>query len=343
MRSKVLMIVSCLTMICLSGISSFAQGDSMMMDTMSPELLIGNVWARPTNLQPMDGMDMNDDMESTPEAEISIPPSAVYMTITNISDTDYQLITATSPQTAEMQIHETTVEDDVMRMRELEDGLLIASGETVTLEQGGLHLMLLGLEDDLFVGDAIAVELTFATVSDGEQTDNTSTVLIGASVLEEAPENNNTLFVMDAWARATRFGEMTDMDMDGMEMESTPDPSIAIPPSAIYMNIINLSNTDERLIAVRTPATDITQIHETTIENDVMRMSELEDGLVINAGESASLQQGGDHVMVMGLTRDFITGDAITATLVFESGLEIIIGVPILESAPMDMSMEMDG
>jgi copper(I)-binding protein len=53
------------------------------------------------------------------------------------------------------------MEGDVMRMRELEKGLEIPAGGTVTLAPGGFHLMLIGLTAPLKAGTRVPVTLVF--------------------------------------------------------------------------------------------------------------------------------------------------------------------------------------
>jgi len=48
----------------------------------------------------------------------------------------------------------------MMSMQEVES-VAIPAGETVALEPGGYHIMLLGLTEDLVVGDTVEVELSF--------------------------------------------------------------------------------------------------------------------------------------------------------------------------------------
>ena len=55
-------------------------------------------------------------------------------------------------------VHETIMVDDTMRMRH-RDAVTVAAGETVMLEPGGLHIMLMGLSNPLRQGDSFAVTL----------------------------------------------------------------------------------------------------------------------------------------------------------------------------------------
>ena len=86
--------------------------------------------------------------------------SAGFLVLTNNTDTDIRITAATSPQFGAVEIHETTIEEGVSRMRELEVLLVPAAG-SVTLERGGKHLMLMRGKD---VGAFVALQL----LSDGE-------------------------------------------------------------------------------------------------------------------------------------------------------------------------------
>ena len=88
---------------------------------------------------------------------------AVYFTLHNQSDKDKTLtsVTVSEELASEAQIHTTVMEGDVMKMRELEDGVTIGAGEMVSFESGGYHIMLLGLNNGLVEGTEIKLTLRF--------------------------------------------------------------------------------------------------------------------------------------------------------------------------------------
>jgi hypothetical protein len=59
-----------------------------------------------------------------------------------------------------VEIHESSVEDGVMRMRPV-DGVTVSAGALVALEPGGLHIMLMAVSRSLLAGDTIDVTLSF--------------------------------------------------------------------------------------------------------------------------------------------------------------------------------------
>lgn len=68
--------------------------------------------------------------------------SAGYFTLENKSNADIAITSVASPQFGSVEMHETIVENDIARMRQLE-ALLIPSGMSVKFERGGKHLMLM--------------------------------------------------------------------------------------------------------------------------------------------------------------------------------------------------------
>lgn len=68
--------------------------------------------------------------------------SAGYFTIENRSSNALVVTSIDSPHFARVEMHETIVENDVSRMRGI-DELRIDSGERVRFEPGGKHLMLM--------------------------------------------------------------------------------------------------------------------------------------------------------------------------------------------------------
>eukprot|EP01032_Pedospumella_encystans_P006381 gene6381-7640_t len=89
------------------------------------------------------------------------PVGGGFITITNKGGEDDRLLSATSAQAGEVQLHEMAMEGDVMKMRQLNDGIAIPAGETVELKPGGLHLMFFKVSDPFKEGATVNVTLTF--------------------------------------------------------------------------------------------------------------------------------------------------------------------------------------
>jgi hypothetical protein len=86
--------------------------------------------------------------------------SASYLTITNSGGTADALIKAASDVADTVELHTMTMENNVMRMSPVEKIDIPANG-TAELKPGGLHVMLIGLRQDLKDGDVVKLTLTF--------------------------------------------------------------------------------------------------------------------------------------------------------------------------------------
>jgi copper(I)-binding protein len=88
--------------------------------------------------------------------------TAAYMTITNDGDDDV-LQSARSPKAKAVELHKTTMTaDGVAQMRAVKNGLPIKAGGTLTLAPGGVHLMVMGLDEALAEGGELPLTLEFA-------------------------------------------------------------------------------------------------------------------------------------------------------------------------------------
>ncbi|MBV9530345.1 MAG: copper chaperone PCu(A)C [Bradyrhizobium sp.] len=84
-----------------------------------------------------------------------------YLTIENKGSTTDRLIGGSADVAAKVEIHEMTMSNGVMKMRPLENGLVIEPGKTVKLAPGGYHLMLMDLKSPLKQGDKLPITLEF--------------------------------------------------------------------------------------------------------------------------------------------------------------------------------------
>lgn len=124
---------------------------------------------------------------------------AAYFLIENGGSEADRLIAAAAGVSDVVEIHEIADNNGVMEMRPLADGLEIPAGETVALEPGGYHIMLIGLKHDLNAGDTFDLTLTFETAGE---------VVVPVSVQREAPEGDaivstelGNLTIMGVWSR----------------------------------------------------------------------------------------------------------------------------------------------
>lgn len=93
-------------------------------------------------------------------AAMSGANGALYLTITNTGDAADRLIKATGDIAKSIELHTVIKNGDVMEMRPVEAIEVPAKG-SVKLMPGSFHVMLIGLNRDLKVGDSLDVTLQF--------------------------------------------------------------------------------------------------------------------------------------------------------------------------------------
>ena len=160
-------------------------------DFKNSGLLIYDVWVRPTaGALPED---------ATPEPPLSGMVTGAFMTIENTGDADYQLVGIASDAAGMTHIHETTTSGSMSGMRMIRAIDLLA-GETVRLESGGYHAMLMNLTHDIRPGEAVVLVLTFAN-GDGATFDVTV-----AGIASDLPPERETLIAANALGRLAEEG-----------------------------------------------------------------------------------------------------------------------------------------
>jgi copper(I)-binding protein len=98
---------------------------------------------------------------------------------------------------------------------------------------------------------------------------------------------------------------------------------------AAFMTITNTGGEDDKLVAAATTNAKKTEIHETKMEDGVMKMRMLMGGLAIPAGSEVELKPMGLHVMLMGVTEKLVEGETLILTLTFEKAGSVEVAVPI--------------
>jgi copper(I)-binding protein len=111
-----------------------------------PDIVVEDAWVRATMLLAEEGRGGTN--------------SAAYFVLRNAGGVADRLQGGETEAAASVEIHESRVEDDVMRMRRVDD-LQVPPGGEVVLRPGGFHIMLLGLQRPLTAGDTILLSLDF--------------------------------------------------------------------------------------------------------------------------------------------------------------------------------------
>lgn len=99
---------------------------------------------------------------------------------------------------------------------------------------------------------------------------------------------------------------------------------------AVFFVVDNHQIEDDRLISAATNVAERVEIHTHREDaSGVMQMVHLEEGLPIAAMTATALERGGNHVMLLGLTREMKDGDMITLTLTFARAGVVEVEVPV--------------
>lgn len=77
-----------------------------------------------------------------------------------------------------------------------------------------------------------------------------------------------------------------------------------------------------RLVEASSPVAGVTEIHEMSMDNGIMRMRQI-PALALTAGQTVELKPGGFHVMLMDLKQPLQAGQHVPITLVFEDANQL--------------------
>lgn len=95
------------------------------------------------------------------------PSTGAFMMLTATSDS--KLVSVASPVAGTVQIHEMTMNGDVMGMRQVTE-VPLPAGKPVSLDPSGLHVMLMGLKEQVREGSQVPLTLTIEDQQGERQT-----------------------------------------------------------------------------------------------------------------------------------------------------------------------------
>jgi len=121
--------------------------------------------------------------------------------------------------------------------------------------------------------------------------------LLVAAWAANAGASNDDIVVEGGWTRSTAPGQMV---------------------SGGFMTIVNKGSEPDRLLAVTASWAGLIEIHSTTLDNGVMRMREMPDGVPVPAHSRVELKPRGLHLMLMQLVAPLEAGRTMPLTLQFE-------------------------
>jgi copper(I)-binding protein len=103
-----------------------------------------------------------------------------------------------------------------------------------------------------------------------------------------------------------------------------------------YMTIVNTGATADRLVSFSSPAAGRFEMHEMRMNDGVMQMRPLPNGIEIKPGATVELKPGSYHLMFMQLKEPFEQGQRVKGTLVFEKAgtIEVEYAVEAIGASP---------
>ena len=101
-------------------------------------------------------------------------------------------------------------------------------------------------------------------------------------------------------------------------IENKAPAAIRSKNAAIYFKMLNQSSGQITLTSISSDAAEITELHKTITDAKGVSSMQKVDKVVIPANSSFEFKPGADHIMLMGLKKDFVTGDKLTINLHFD-------------------------
>ena len=96
-----------------------------------------------------------------------------------------------------------------------------------------------------------------------------------------------------------------------------------------YLTIENKNNFDERLETVTSEISEKTQLHNMIVKNDIMKMENLNNGIVIRAKSKLSLKPGSYHIMFMKLRKPLKITKKYKVILNFKNAGSVTLEMPV--------------
>ncbi len=121
--------------------------------------------------------------------------------------------------------------------------------------------------------------------------------------------------VSNAWARASVKGQNA---------------------TGVFMSLKASQGT--KLVSVSSSVAMVSEVHQMSMDNNVMKMTALPNGLDLSAGSVVELQPGGYHIMLMDLKKTLEKNSQIDVRLTFQDAAgkktQMELKVPVLIQAP---------
>ncbi len=169
--------------------------------------------------------------------------------------------------------------------------------------------------------DASSDEAASTTMAEDMASDDTDDMTDDMEEMSGGEATVGDITVTDAWVRQPAEGQTL---------------------SAAYGTISNNGDADITLVGGSASVDATVEIHETLMDDEgAMQMQEREDGFVIPAGGTFTLEPGGPHIMMIDIDPADFVGE-IEVTMIFDDGTELTVTAPVREIGGMHMGDDMD-
>ncbi len=107
--------------------------------------------------------------------------------------------------------------------------------------------------------------------------------------------------------------------------------------SAGFLKITNTGTSDDRLVAGTAEIAPVVQLHDMKMDGDMMKMFEVEGGIVLPAGKTVELKPKSLHIMFMKVAKQPAVDTSFKGTLTFEKAGTVDVEYEVVDpGATMD-------
>ncbi len=104
--------------------------------------------------------------------------------------------------------------------------------------------------------------------------------------------------------------------------------------TAGYLSVTNTGDAPDRLIGASAAGVSAIELHTHIKDGEIMRMRKVE-GFDVPAGETLTLEPGGPHLMLFGVSDAWSVGDMMPVTLTFETAGDVPVDLAVETMAPL--------
>lgn len=135
------------------------------------------------------------------------------------------------------------------------------------------------------------------------------------------------LAVIGACGTSAGSGERSVIRIHDAVMDLPANPTVG----AVRLVIDNPTDTDDAVVAVRSPDAESVSIHRSEVDDEGRSMMFEQDRIEVAAQSKVEFEPGGLHVMVEGIERDLEVGDTILLNMDFEVAGTVAVEVQVVE------------